>query len=192
MLNVFLLSLEFPLQCEITVSGLILIKAEFSVQNIFFISNMLKRSQLKHSNDLNWVNIVTFNHKEFQNHFWILKIMKNNWHVLPITSSSVNLARQLDFWDFKSEILQIKIILTDLWKFPPSVSGYNCVAFAVLCPQGLLDGDFEVVISTGVLGRGLDLVNVRLVVNFDMPNTMDEYVHQVSSKQVVEINVWLS
>ncbi|KAM8746365.1 putative ATP-dependent RNA helicase DDX59 isoform 1-T3 [Acanthopagrus schlegelii] len=45
--------------------------------------------------------------------------------------------------------------------------------------RGLLDGDFEVVISTGVLGRGLDLVNVRLVVNFDMPNTMDEYVHQV-------------
>ncbi|PWA28562.1 hypothetical protein CCH79_00013481, partial [Gambusia affinis] len=45
--------------------------------------------------------------------------------------------------------------------------------------KGLLDGDFEVVISTGVLGRGLDLVNVRLVVNFDMPNTMDEYVHQV-------------
>lgn len=49
--------------------------------------------------------------------------------------------------------------------------------------QGLLDGDFEVVISTGVLGRGLDLVNVRLVVNFDMPNTMDEYVHQVGSNQ---------
>ncbi|XP_074490688.1 putative ATP-dependent RNA helicase DDX59 [Sebastes fasciatus] len=45
--------------------------------------------------------------------------------------------------------------------------------------RGLLEGDFEVVISTGVLGRGLDLVNVRLVVNFDMPNTMDEYVHQV-------------
>lgn len=43
-----------------------------------------------------------------------------------------------------------------------------------------MDGNFEVVISTGVLGRGLDLVNVRLVVNFDMPNTMDEYVHQVS------------
>ncbi|KAM3619736.1 uncharacterized protein V6R79_012882 [Siganus canaliculatus] len=45
--------------------------------------------------------------------------------------------------------------------------------------RGLLGGDFDVVISTGVLGRGLDLVNVRLVVNFDMPNTMDEYVHQV-------------
>ncbi|KAM5300673.1 putative ATP-dependent RNA helicase DDX59 isoform 1-T8 [Glossophaga mutica] len=45
--------------------------------------------------------------------------------------------------------------------------------------QGLLDGDHEVVVSTGVLGRGLDLVRVRLVVNFDMPSSMDEYVHQV-------------
>uniref|UniRef100_A0A8C4SNS4 RNA helicase n=1 Tax=Erpetoichthys calabaricus TaxID=27687 RepID=A0A8C4SNS4_ERPCA len=34
-------------------------------------------------------------------------------------------------------------------------------------------------ISTGVLGRGLDLVNVKLVVNFDMPSSMDEYVHQI-------------
>lgn len=45
--------------------------------------------------------------------------------------------------------------------------------------QGLLQGEYEVVVSTGVLGRGLDLVNVKLVVNFDMPSSMDEYVHQV-------------
>ncbi|XP_043941982.1 probable ATP-dependent RNA helicase DDX59 [Protopterus annectens] len=45
--------------------------------------------------------------------------------------------------------------------------------------QGLLQGEYEVVVSTGVLGRGLDLMNVKLVVNFDMPCTMDEYVHQV-------------
>lgn len=66
----------------------------------------------------------------------------------------------------------------------------DSVAFALLCPQGLLDGDFEVVISTGVLGRGLDLVNVRLVVNFDMPNTMDEYVHQVSNNQSRNVMKW--
>ncbi|KAG8518019.1 putative ATP-dependent RNA helicase DDX59 [Galemys pyrenaicus] len=45
--------------------------------------------------------------------------------------------------------------------------------------KGLLDGDYEVVVSTGVLGRGLDLISVKLVVNFDMPSSMDEYVHQV-------------
>ncbi|EHB03772.1 Putative ATP-dependent RNA helicase DDX59 [Heterocephalus glaber] len=45
--------------------------------------------------------------------------------------------------------------------------------------KGLLEGDYEVVVSTGVLGRGLDLVSVLLVVNFDMPSSMDEYVHQI-------------
>ncbi|XP_077934374.1 putative ATP-dependent RNA helicase DDX59 isoform X4 [Halichoerus grypus] len=45
--------------------------------------------------------------------------------------------------------------------------------------KGLLEGDYEVVVSTGVLGRGLDLITVKLVVNFDMPSSMDEYVHQV-------------
>uniref|UniRef100_A0A672PK27 Helicase C-terminal domain-containing protein n=1 Tax=Sinocyclocheilus grahami TaxID=75366 RepID=A0A672PK27_SINGR len=45
--------------------------------------------------------------------------------------------------------------------------------------NGLLEGQFEVVVSTGILGRGLDLVNVKLVVNFDMPANMDEYVHQI-------------
>ncbi|KAI2650347.1 putative ATP-dependent RNA helicase DDX59 [Labeo rohita] len=45
--------------------------------------------------------------------------------------------------------------------------------------KGLLEGQFEVVVSTGILGRGLDLVNVKVVVNFDMPANMDEYVHQI-------------
>ncbi|XP_004458141.1 probable ATP-dependent RNA helicase DDX59 [Dasypus novemcinctus] len=45
--------------------------------------------------------------------------------------------------------------------------------------KGLLEGDYEVVVSTGVLGRGLDLISVKLVVNFDMPSSMDEYVHQI-------------
>ncbi|XP_058896212.1 probable ATP-dependent RNA helicase DDX59 isoform X2 [Kogia breviceps] len=45
--------------------------------------------------------------------------------------------------------------------------------------KGLLEGDYEVVVSTGFLGRGLDLVSVQLVVNFDMPSSTDEYVHQV-------------
>ncbi|XP_073427854.1 probable ATP-dependent RNA helicase DDX59 isoform X2 [Dendrobates tinctorius] len=45
--------------------------------------------------------------------------------------------------------------------------------------QGLLEGQYDVVVSTGVLGRGLDLVHVKLVVNFDMPSSMDEYVHQI-------------
>uniref|UniRef100_V9KPW5 RNA helicase n=1 Tax=Callorhinchus milii TaxID=7868 RepID=V9KPW5_CALMI len=45
--------------------------------------------------------------------------------------------------------------------------------------NGLLDGQYEVLVSTGVLGRGLDLLNVSLLINFDMAASVDEYVHQV-------------
>ncbi|KAG8436566.1 hypothetical protein GDO86_007613 [Hymenochirus boettgeri] len=67
------------------------------------------------------------------------------------------------------------------------VTGLECVAIhsdksqmeRTKILQGLLKGEYDVVVSTGVLGRGLDLVNVKLVVNFDMPPSMDEYVHQI-------------
>lgn len=58
------------------------------------------------------------------------------------------------------------------------------INFFFLPWQGLLQEKYEVIVSTGVLGRGLDLVNVKLVVNFDMPSSMDEYVHQVKKNKM--------
>ncbi|KAJ4808773.1 DEAD-box ATP-dependent RNA helicase 41 [Rhynchospora pubera] len=42
-----------------------------------------------------------------------------------------------------------------------------------------LTGEVPVVVSTGVLGRGMDLLKVRQVIIFDMPSSIEEYVHQV-------------
>uniref|UniRef100_A0A1D1YXZ5 DEAD-box ATP-dependent RNA helicase 41 n=1 Tax=Anthurium amnicola TaxID=1678845 RepID=A0A1D1YXZ5_9ARAE len=42
-----------------------------------------------------------------------------------------------------------------------------------------LTGEVSVVVATGVLGRGVDLVAVNQVIIFDMPNSMEEYIHQV-------------
>ncbi|KAJ6847830.1 DEAD-box ATP-dependent RNA helicase 41 [Iris pallida] len=47
------------------------------------------------------------------------------------------------------------------------------------CLRLFLTGEVPVVVSTGVLGRGVDLLKVRQVIIFDMPNSMQEYVHQV-------------
>lgn len=45
--------------------------------------------------------------------------------------------------------------------------------------QQFLAGAHDLLVSTNVMGRGLDLVNVRQVILFDMPKSIDEYVHQV-------------
>ncbi|KAK8940971.1 DEAD-box ATP-dependent RNA helicase 41 [Platanthera zijinensis] len=42
-----------------------------------------------------------------------------------------------------------------------------------------LTGEVSVLVSTGILGRGMDLLEVRQVIIFDMPSSMKEYVHQV-------------
>jgi ATP-dependent RNA helicase DDX59 len=45
--------------------------------------------------------------------------------------------------------------------------------------SSFLMGELPIVVATGVLGRGLDLVKVKQVVVFDMPESLEEYVHQI-------------
>lgn len=40
-------------------------------------------------------------------------------------------------------------------------------------------GQHQVLVTTDVASRGLDLLNVALIVNFDMPKHADEYVHRI-------------
>ncbi|XP_073065303.1 DEAD-box ATP-dependent RNA helicase 41 [Primulina eburnea] len=45
--------------------------------------------------------------------------------------------------------------------------------------RSFLVGEVDVVVATGVLGRGVDLRPVRQVIIFDIPNSIEEYVHQI-------------
>ncbi|KAJ6401181.1 hypothetical protein OIU84_016569 [Salix udensis] len=45
--------------------------------------------------------------------------------------------------------------------------------------RSFLVGEVPLVVATGVLGRGVDLLGVRQVIVFDMPNSIKEYVHQI-------------
>ena len=45
---------------------------------------------------------------------------------------------------------------------------------------------WDVVISTDVLARGIDLPSVNLVINYDMANTIPDYVHRVNRATISE------
>lgn len=48
--------------------------------------------------------------------------------------------------------------------------------------EALMDfksGKMKVLIATSVAARGLDIKNVRHVINYDMPKEIDEYVHRI-------------
>jgi ATP-dependent RNA helicase DDX59 len=45
--------------------------------------------------------------------------------------------------------------------------------------KDFLTGSLPIVVATGVLGRGLDLLRVTQVIIFDFPHTTEEYIHQI-------------
>lgn len=40
-------------------------------------------------------------------------------------------------------------------------------------------GEYPILVATAVAARGLDIPNVRHVINFDLPSDIDEYVHRI-------------
>ena len=45
--------------------------------------------------------------------------------------------------------------------------------------KGFRDGKFEVLVATDIASRGLDITNVSHVVNFDVPQHPEDYVHRI-------------
>ncbi|XP_071504954.1 probable ATP-dependent RNA helicase DDX59 [Diadema antillarum] len=45
--------------------------------------------------------------------------------------------------------------------------------------QHFKDKAYQVLVSTGVIGRGIDLPGVQMVINFDMPASVEDYIHQI-------------
>ena len=45
--------------------------------------------------------------------------------------------------------------------------------------QGFKEGKYRIMVSTDLLGRGIDVEKINIVINFDMPTESDQYLHRV-------------
>jgi ATP-dependent RNA helicase RhlE len=45
--------------------------------------------------------------------------------------------------------------------------------------NGFKDGHFQIMVATDIAARGLDVENISHVINFDMPDTADAYIHRI-------------
>jgi len=45
--------------------------------------------------------------------------------------------------------------------------------------QSLRNGESDILVATDLAGRGIDVQDVSLVINFQMANTIEAYVHRI-------------
>jgi len=45
--------------------------------------------------------------------------------------------------------------------------------------NGFRDGKYQIMVATDIAARGLDIDGISHVINFDMPNTADAYIHRI-------------
>lgn len=54
--------------------------------------------------------------------------------------------------------------------------------------KGFKKGQFEIMVATDIAARGLDIESVSHVINFDMPDTADAYIHRIGRTGRAERN----
>ncbi len=45
--------------------------------------------------------------------------------------------------------------------------------------SGFRDGTYQILVATDIAARGIDIANVSHVINYDIPNTTDAYIHRI-------------
>jgi ATP-dependent RNA helicase RhlE len=59
------------------------------------------------------------------------------------------------------------------------IHGNRSQAQRTLALEGFKRGDFQVLVATDIVARGIDVEQLSHVVNFDVPNVPDDYIHRV-------------
>jgi len=45
--------------------------------------------------------------------------------------------------------------------------------------EGFKSGKYRILVATDIAARGIDVVGISLVINFDLPDNLDDYVHRI-------------
>ena len=45
--------------------------------------------------------------------------------------------------------------------------------------KGFCNGKYRVMVATDIAARGIDVKNIELVINFDLPDQLEDYVHRI-------------
>ncbi|KAI8420007.1 hypothetical protein MSG28_008605 [Choristoneura fumiferana] len=87
--------------------------------------------------------------------------------------------RVLVFVETKRNADFIAAVLSEQQMLTSSIHGDRMQRERELALQNFKSGHHCILVATAVAARGLDIKNVDIVVNYDLPKSIDEYVHRI-------------
>ncbi|XP_065836718.1 probable ATP-dependent RNA helicase DDX59 isoform X2 [Oscarella lobularis] len=71
-----------------------------------------------------------------------------------------------------------------------SIHGDKSQAERALNLKAIQEGKASIIVSTSLLGRGLDLAQISQIIHFDMPRKIEEYIHQAGRSSRLGSSGW--
>ncbi|KAK9864816.1 hypothetical protein WJX84_003059 [Apatococcus fuscideae] len=113
-------------------------------------------------------------------------------HMVKDNEKSITLERELERADFEERQKRV-IVFANTKRQCETVSkhltnlDYRCTILhggkdqdaREASIKGFREEQYNVLVATDVAGRGIDVPDVSLVVNYDMPNTIEQYTHRI-------------
>jgi len=118
-------------------------------------------------------------HKDINKRFYFADNLEHKEKLLSHFLSIETLQQVIVFTATRSDTERLATVLTD--------QGFSCSALSGELNQGqrnqIMDsfakGQQKILVTTDLASRGLDLLNVSHVINFDMPKHTEEFIHRI-------------
>ncbi len=118
-------------------------------------------------------------HQDIEQSFYLADHIEHKLDMLPAQLNAQDFNQAIVFTATRADTVKLSALITE--------KGISCLALSGELLQNQRNNvmqDFaakryKVLITTDLASRGLDLSNVSLVINFDLPKFTDEYVHRV-------------
>lgn len=107
------------------------------------------------------------------------EIMQKIWDSIPGEESQKQMVRTIIFCNKKSTVDYITNgLLRDNWP-AVAIHGDKLQHERDRAIRQLKSGEYSILVATDVAARGLDVKDVKAVINFDLPQDIENYVHRI-------------
>lgn len=143
-------------------------------------SNEIRNLSSRYLNNFKVVDVANRNTTSTQVKQIFYKVDLNNKNdAIQLLIEQYSIKQTIIFCNSKTGASKLTQILNKLQYTAKSIHGDKTQSERMEALQAFKDGEISILIATDVAARGLDIADLPMVINYDLPHNAEDYVHRV-------------